>query len=432
MKTRIFFSVIAATLFSLITAGDLLATGPSARPKKEQQQVTVIRGKVIDTETGLPLVFAGVAVQGSNVSTVTNLDGEFILKVSEAEAGKVEFSFIGYKNKVMAIEDMKTNGQRNVIELETAMIPIREIIVKPMVPEEILEQVISRFNENYTSVPNEMTGFYRETIKKNRSYISIGEAVVEIFKAPYQNDLRFDAVRIYKGRKSNDVQKMDTVLFKLQGGPTTTLYLDIVKNPETFLTREALNQYDFELSSIVAIDDRTNYVIKFFQKPSITTPLYQGTLYIDIQTYAIAEAEFSFNLENKELAASMFIRKKPIGMRVTPEVTSYLVRYREVDGKWYFAHSRAEVKFKVDWKKKLFNTNYTTMSELAITDRTEEDVVKFASKDRIKPTDFFTEEVSAFADPAFWGDYNVIEPDQSIEAAIRRLSRKVKFSDRTE
>jgi hypothetical protein len=72
------------------------------------------------------------------------------------------------------------------------------------------------------------------------------------------------------------------------------------------------------------------------------------------------------------------------------------------------------------------------MSELAITDRTEEDVVKFASKDRIKPTDFFTEEVSAFADPAFWGDYNVIEPDQSIEAAIRRLSRKVKFSDRTE
>jgi hypothetical protein len=79
MKTRIFFSVIAATLLSLITAGDMLATGPSARPKKEQQQVTVIRGKVIDNETGLPLVFAGVAVQGSNVSTVTNLDGEFIL-----------------------------------------------------------------------------------------------------------------------------------------------------------------------------------------------------------------------------------------------------------------------------------------------------------------------------------------------------------------
>ncbi len=432
MKTKIFISVIAATLLLSVTAGDLLASGPSSRTKKEQQKVITIRGRVVDNETGLPLVFAGISVQGSNVSTVTNLDGEFTLKVSDTETGKIEFSFIGYKNKVMSIDEMKTNGQRNVIELETAMIPIKEIIVKPMIPEEILEEVMSRFDENYTSVANDMTGFYRETIRKNRSYISIGEAVVEIFKAPYQNDLRYDAVKIYKGRKSDDVQKMDTVLFKLQGGPTTALYLDVVKNPETFLTREALEQYDLELSSIVVIDDRTNYVINFFQKPFITTPLYLGRMYIDIETYAIAQAEFSFNLENKELAASMFIRKKPIGMQVTPEVTSYLVRYREVNGKWYFAHSRAEVKFKVDWKKKLFNTNFTTMSELAITDRTEEDVVKFASKERIHTTDFFTEEVAAFADPEFWGDYNVIEPDQSIEAAIKRLSRKVKFSDRTE
>ena len=432
MKTKIFISVIAAALLFSVTAGDLLASGHSSKTKKEQQQVITIRGRVVDNETGLPLVFAGISVQGSNVSTVTNLDGEFTLKVSDTETGKIEFSFIGYKNRVMSIDEMKTNGQRNVIELETAMIPIKEIIVKPMVPEDILEEVMSRFDENYTSVANDMTGFYRETIRKNRSYISIGEAVVEIFKAPYQNDLRYDAVRIYKGRKSDDVQKMDTVLFKLQGGPTTALYLDIVKNPETFLTREALQQYDLELSSIVVIDDRTNYVINFFQKPFITTPLYLGRMYIDIETYAIAQAEFSFNLENKELAASMFIRKKPIGMQVTPEITSYLVRYREVNGKWYFAHSRAEVKFKVDWKKKLFNTNFTTMSELAITDRTEEDVVKFASKERIHTTDFFTEEVAAFADPDFWGDYNVIEPDQSIESAIKRLSRKVKFSDRTE
>jgi hypothetical protein len=430
MKTKVLLTATVAMLLFLLPAGDIDAS--SARTKKDQQQVTIIRGRVVDAETNQPLIFAGIAVQGTNVSTVTNLDGEFTLKIGEGEAGKLEFSYIGYKNRVMSIDDMKTNGQRNVIELETAMIPIREVIVKPLVPEEIIEKVIDHFDENYPAVANDMTGFYRETIRKNRTYVSIGEAVVEVFKAPYQNELRYDAVRIYKGRKSSDVDKMDTVLFKLQGGPTTTLYLDVVKNPETFLTREALAQYDLELSSIVVIDDRTNYVINFYQKPSITTPLYQGRLFIDIETYAVAQAEFAFNLENKDLAASMFIRKKPMGMQVTPELTSYLVRYREMNGKWYFTHSRAEVKFKVDWKRKLFNTNYTTMSELAITDRTEEDVVKFTSKERIKPSDVFTEEVTAFADPDFWGDYNVIEPDQSIEAAIRKLSRKVKFSDRTE
>jgi hypothetical protein len=433
MKTKILITAIASALLLTVAAGDMTVLAAPAKSKKEKpQQVTTIRGRVVDTETNQPLVFAGIAVQGSNVSTVTNLDGEFTLKLTGNETGNLEFSYVGYKNRVMSIDEMKTNGQRNVIGLETAMIPIKEVIVKPLIPEEIMEQVISRFDKNYPAVANDMTGFYRETIRKNRSYISIGEAVVEVFKAPYQNDLRYDAVRIYKGRKSNDVEKMDTVLFKLQGGPTTTLYLDVVKNPETFLTKEALSQYDLELSSIAVIDDRTNYVINFYQKPSISTPLYQGRLFVDIETYAVAQAEFSFNLENKELAASMFIRKKPMGMQVTPELTSYLVRYREQDGKWYFTHSRAEVKFKVDWKKKLFNTNYTTMSELAITDRTTEDVVKFTNKERIKPSDFFTEEVAAFADPDFWGDYNTIEPDQSIEAAIRKLSRKVKFSDRTE
>ena len=433
MKTKVIFTAIVSALLLIVTAGDMpVLAAPAKSVKESPQQVITIRGRIVDAETNQPLVFAGITVQGSNISTVTNLDGEFTLKLPGTETGNLEFSFIGYKNRVMAIEEMKTNGQRNIIRLETALIPIREVVVKPLVPEEIIEQVIRRFDENYPGVANDMTGFYRETIRKNRSYISIGEALVEIFKAPYQNSLRWDAVRIYKGRKSNDVEKMDTVLFKLQGGPTTTLYLDVVKNPEMFLTREALTQYDLELSNIAMIDDRSNYVINFYQKPSITTPLYQGRLFIDIETYAVAQAEFAFNLENKELATSMFIRKKPIGMQVTPELTSYLVRFREQDGKWYFNHSRAEVKFKVDWKKKLFNTNYTTMSELAITDRTEEDVVRFSNKERIKPTDFFTEEVSAFADPDFWGDYNVIEPDQSIETAIRRLSRKVKFSDRKE
>ncbi len=155
-----------------------------------------------------------------------------------------------------------------------------------------------------------------------------------------------------------------------------------------------------------------------------------GTLYIDMDTYAVSEAEFGYNLSDKVAASSIFIKKKPLGMEVIPELASYRVKYREQNGKYYFAYSRAEVKFKVSWRKKLFKTYYTTMSEIAVTDRTDQEVIKFASKEKVKYTDIFSDKVSSFTDPAFWGDYNVIEPDQSIEAAIRRLSRRLKFSDR--
>jgi hypothetical protein len=433
MKTVRRLSLVALLLLSAFTAQTIYAGTAPERKKNDQQTLLTFKGKVVDAETGNPLIFASVAVKETNVATITNIDGEFIIKIAETQTSRnLEVTFIGYKNKVVPLTDLRVEGYKNVISLTPAPIPIKEIIVKPIDPEAIVRNAISRIGKNYIDEPNLMTAFYRETIRKNRTYVSIGEAVVEIFKAPYNNDLRFDGARIYKGRKGSDVEKMDTVLFKLQGGPVSVMQLDLAKNTESVLTMDAMKYYDYSLSTVIEIDDRPHYVITFKQKPSVDMPLFLGNLYIETSTYAITEAEFGFNMEDKDAVSSIFIKKKPLGMQVTPEVATYRVKYREQDGKWYFAYSRAEVKFKVNWKKRLFNTYYTTMSEIAITDRTNEEVIKIAGKDKLRYNDVFSEQVGAFTDPEFWGDYNVIEPDQSIESAIRRLSRKLKFSDRKE
>jgi hypothetical protein len=431
MKTFKHISLIAVGLLLALTVQTAFAGNLSGNKKSTQQNLIIIKGKVIDAGSRAPLVFATVAVKESNVGIVTNIDGEFTLKIGDLSTSKsLEVSFLGYKNKTILLSELKDNGSKNVIALEAAPIPIKEIVVKPLDPISIVQKAISNIPKNYESVPNLMTAFYRETIRKNRTYVSIGEAVVEIFKAPYDNDLRFDGARIYKGRKGSDVEKMDTVLFKLQGGPVSVLDLDLAKNTETVLTREAMLNYDYKLTGVIEIDGKPHYVIDFIQKPSVEMPLFMGSLYIEMDSYAITEAEFGFNLANKEAAQSIFIRKKPLGMKVIPEIATYRTKYREQGGKWHFEYSRAEVKFKVDWNKKLFNTYYTTMSEIAITDRTDQEVIKFAGKDKIKYNDVFSDKVTAFTDKEFWGDYNVIEPDQSIESAIRRLSRKLKFSDR--
>jgi len=431
MKTLKNIPLIATVILFAVTAQVAFSGVSKERKKNGQQTVLVIRGKVVDSETNAPLIFATVAVKETNVATVTNIDGEFQIKIVDLDKSKnLEFTYLGYKNSVIPLTEMRDNGYRNLIKMEAAPIPIKEIIVKPMMPDDIMERVIGSISKNYPSVPNLMTAFYRETIRKNRTYVSIGEALVEIFKAPYNSDLRFDGTRIYKGRKNTDTEKVDTVLFKLQGGPFTSLELDLAKNPESILTSDAMKYYNYTLTGVIEIDGRPNYVIEFVQKPSVDIPLFLGKFYIDTKTYALTTAEFGFNLSNKEEAASLFIRKKPLGMSVTPEVATYMVKYREQDGKWYFSYSRAEVKFKVNWKRRLFNTNYTTMSEIAVTDRTDQEVIKFAGRDKLRYSDIFLEEVSAFADPDFWGDYNVIEPDQTIESAIRRIARRVKFSDR--
>jgi hypothetical protein len=433
MKTIRTLSFFALLLLSAFTAQTIFAGAAPDMKKNDQETPLTFKGKVVDAETGAPLVFASVAVKETNVATVTNIDGEFIIKIAETQTSRnLEITFLGYRNKVVPLTELREDGYKNIISMTTAPIPIREIIVKPIDPEVIVRNAIGRIGRNYVDEPNLMTAFYRETIRKNRTYVSIGEAVVEIFKAPYNSDLRYDGARIYKGRKGSDVERMDTVLFKLQGGPVTVLQLDIVKNTESILTMDAMKYYDYSLSTVVEIDEKPHYVITFKQKPSVDMPLFMGNLYIETENYALTEVEFGFNLEDKAAVSSIFIKKKPLGMEVTPEIATYRVKYREQDGKWYFAYSRAEVKFKVNWKKKLFNTYYTTMSEMAITDRTNEEVIKFAGKEKLRYSDVFSEQVESFTDPEFWGDYNVIEPDQSIESAIRRLSRKLKFSDRKE
>jgi hypothetical protein len=432
MKNFKHISLIAVVLLLAFMA-QTASAGTSSNKKSTQQNLITIKGKVIDAETRAPLVFATVAVKETNVAIVTNIDGEFTLKIGDLTTSKsLEVTFVGYKNKVVPFSELKENGSKNIIALEAAPIPIKEIIVKPLDPVAIVEKAINNISKNYESVPNLMTAFYRETIRKNRTYVSIGEAAVEIFKAPYSSDLRWDGARIYKGRKGTDVEKMDTVLFKLQGGPVSVLDLDIAKNTESVLTREAMGNYNYTLSGVVEIDGKPNYVIEFVQKPSVETPLFMGSLYIEMDSYAISEAEFGFNLSNKEAAQSIFIKKKPLGMKVIPEIATYRTKYRQQGGKWHFTYSRAEVKFKVDWNKKLFNTYYTTMSEIAVTDRTDQEVIKFAGKDKLKYSDVFSDKVAAFTDKEFWGDYNVIEPDQSIESAIRRLSKKLKFNEKQE
>jgi hypothetical protein len=430
MKTIKNLSLASLLILSVFAAQAASAGNAPERKKAEQQEPLTFRGKVVDAESGMPLVFASVAVKESNVATVTNIDGEFTIKIADAQSVRnLEVTFLGYKTRIVPLTDLRENGYKNVISLNSAPIPIKEIIVRPIDPDNIVRSAIARIGKNYVNEPNQMTGFYRETIRKNRTYVSIGEAVVQIFKAPYNTDLRFDGARIYKGRKGEDVQKVDTVLFKLQGGPVSVLDLDIAKNTESVLTLDAMKYYDYALTGVIEINDKPHYIIQFKQKPSVDMPLFMGTLYIETDSYAITEAEFGYNLADKAAVSSIFIKKKPLGMEVTPEIATYRTKYREQDGKWYFAYSRAEVKFKVNWKRRLFNTYYTTMSELAITDRTNQEVIKFAGKEKIRPSDVFSDKVSAFGDKEFWGDYNVIEPDQSIEAAIRRLSRKLKLTE---
>ncbi|MCP4311822.1 MAG: carboxypeptidase-like regulatory domain-containing protein [Bacteroidetes bacterium] len=381
-------------------------------------------GKVVDGLSGRYLPFATVEAMGSNIATVSNIDGDFIIKIAkDSKVSELKVSYIGFRNKTVNLTQFKRDKTKN-ITLTPSSVQLEEVVIRPQDAMKLIHDVLKNIRENYSTEPMMMRGFYRETIQRGRNYASISEAVVDIYKGSYINDFQVDQVKLFKGRKSADVEKMDTVLFKVQGGPSTAILLDVIKNPYILLSPDYVDIYNFNLSDIIAIDDKLHYVVSFNQKEYIDEPYYNGKFYIDMQKLAISEVEFELNTENKEEAARLFIQRKPMGMRIIPEKAAYRVKYTIEDNHWFFRYARAEVKFKVSWKKKFFHTTYSTMSELAITDRTYEGIEKFSGKERFKSSDVLNDKVYIFFDLGFWGGYNVIEPDQSIESAIRRLNRK--------
>ncbi len=383
------------------------------------------RGKVIDIRTKKSLEYATLLVNGTNISTLTNSQGDFLLKVPKKLSGRrVTVSFLGYTSKVMSLADFDSNN--TIIKLEIYIEELSEVKINVKDATSLVQEMLKRKGENYVNDDLKMTSFYRETIKKRRTYVSLSEAVVEIYKQPYTTD-RSDILKIYKARKSTDYNKLDTVAFKLRGGPFNTIYLDIMKNTEMLFAENMVDIYDFTFDNSTKIDNRLIYVVNFKQKKYINEPFFYGKLYIDAQTLALTNAKFYLNLENKQKASKFFIIKKPRGAKVFPIEAYYQVEYREKDGKWVYGYSRIQLGFKINWDKKWFNTIYNTTIEMAVTDWGKSDDGQLPKyKDRLRPSVIMSDNTSGFKDPEFWGAYNVIEPDKSIESAIEKIKRQLK------
>lgn len=383
------------------------------------------KGEVLDGETNKPLVFATLTIEGSNISTITNTEGQFALKVPNTmKGGNVLVSFLGYKSRVIPLNQFSDSNTK--IELQVSVTELAEVNLSiPKNATALVRETLKRKGQNYFDDPTLMTAFYRETIKKRRKNVSLSEAVVNIYKTPYTSERR-DAVKLYKARKSTDYSRLDTVALKLQGGPFNTLFVDIMKYPEYIFTDESMENYTFSFDRSTRVNDQLIYIVDFEQRPSVSEQLYRGKLYIDAENKILTSAIFSLNITNKDEAAKLFVRRKPSNAKVWPNEVAYRVDYREKNGRWYYGYSNVLLEFKINWDKKLFNSVYSMTCEMAITDWEKNDSDFPKARERMKSSIILNDEALGFADPDFWGEYNIIEPEKSIESAIKKIRRQLR------
>ena len=428
LKNDFLLFLLFETIFCLGSLSASIKAIPS--PQVESVGFVVYSGLVTNQQTGMPLAFASIILKGTNISTVSNTEGAFILKVPKDQlTGTLEFSFLGFQTKVVPL--VKISNELFNAELEPMLLVLPEVSVVFSDALSLVRAMIRNKGTNYLDEPANLTAFYRETIKKRKTYVSLLEAVVDIYKHPYYSE-KSDWVSLYKVRKSTDYQKLDTMAFKLMGGPYNTLLTDMMKNTDEFFSSDIMGYYTFIFDGTTSIDDKFVYVVSFKQLPTYKQPLYYGKLYIDAERLALVSAEFGINVENREAAAEIFIKKKPVNARVFPTRNSCRVDYLQRGEKWYLNYCRVELDVYIDWKRKLFNTMYYSTMEMAVTDmkiiKKEESTID--PKKRMKISTIIADEARGFADPDFWGEYNVIEPEKPIQSAIKKIQKQLKKDSR--
>jgi len=382
---------------------------------KVEPKPLMVSGRVTEMDGKSPVPFAAVAMEGTYLGTMTNREGNFDLTIPyHLRYNNIVVSSLGYKMRIMSPKELQ---REFTIRLQDESIKLREILIKPTDPKYILEQFRANIRKNYADEPQLMVTFYRETARQDDDYVGIWEAAMEILKAPYRDNLP-DRVRFLKGRKADLNRKPKEVYLKVQGGPLSINSLDVVKNLETFLDPEyePLYQYRFEQPEI--INGRITWIIRFNRVAETDFPCFNGRVWIDSDSYALVAAEFSYDKKSLKINGESFIQKEPIGFDTRPEKVDYSVQYRLVNGKWQFYSAHSDILFRVKQKRK-FKTDYRNVTDVLVTQQYPfPKKARFGPEGILREKDVFSEKIVNY-DKEFWGNYNVIKPDDELIKALK-------------
>lgn len=380
-------------------------------------------GRVWDELQQKPLQNVSVAIEGTSDGTITNGEGVFMLKIKKGfESKQIVISHIGYKSYKLPIE--LTKDRKVDIYLKQNIISLQEVVIRRIDPLDIVNQAIKNRKVNYPTTPVYLSTFYREGVQKDGKYLSYIEALLKIYKPPFDQNFSNDLTKEIKSRKITNVDNSDTLILKVRGGIAACLSLDIVKSLPDFIDVAEMYKYRYSLSDIVTFESKNAYSIFFEQNNGVEEPLFSGNIYIDTDSLAILGAEFEINPKYIQAATDYLIEKKSKSHIIKPVRFSYTVSYRKIGNLYYMNHAQTNIEIKARRKGRLFSSSYSCLLEMATCAVETSNVFKFNRQETLKPQTIYLDTPYSY-DADFWGDYNVIVPEEKLSEALKRINAKI-------
>ena len=385
------------------------------------------KGYLIDKSNRKKIAYANIGILGKPVGTISNMDGFFSIKIEPNQLNDtLVISYIGYKTYKAPIQNLIKKTQ--TLAIEPHIVSLQEIIVRNTEPRKIVRKALENLREKYYDKPYMLTAFYRENIKSKKHSLIYSEAILEIYKRPFYT-VNNDDIKLVKGRKNINLAKIDTAIIKLKGGENSVTDLDLIKFPIEFLDKQGINFYQYSLVDIVLINNKPTYKIEFYSTNSRF--IYEGIMYIDLKKLILIEADYAINKKIIRRKARLFLAKRTKGIKLKPISAKYKVSYKEINGKYFLNHIKGDLGFKLKIKKKLWSKNFDISFELASSKLDTVNLKKIKRKEKLKKSEIFSDRFFGY-DSHFWGENNIIVPEESLNKALLRIKSCLQKIDENE
>ncbi len=353
-------------------------------------------GRITDGNSN-PIPYAHIQLIGTNLGTITNLNGEFKLNIpKDGQNKKILITCIGYLPK----EAELTDDINLSIKIREDIKILNEVVVIPReYAREIVKKAINNIPKNYPLTEEYHKGFLREyaywgdTSGYDKTAIYVAEAVLGSEKKSYHKKTLRGAVELIEERKYES-EVIDSLATRFYAGPHHTHRFDFVARRSAFLSRP--DDFEYVLIDTVRLERQNVFKISF--RGYGDDPF--GTVYVMDSTFALIKGDFNY-----QKFSPLNITDR--GREHKSFSCSY---YKGLANYWRLKHTNYKTTFKKNGQKFSINSEYITTS-------TEPNNIPINYQDKIQFGEIFLNKVQNY-DPDFWSNYTILLPDQRIDKLV--------------
>lgn len=321
----------------------ILKTAPVVKEELVQAAPIEIKGKVIDAKTKEPVVGATVVVKGTNIGIITDLNGNFVLKINKGD--QLQVSFMGYET---IIQKYDKEG-RYLFSLQTSQQSIKDVVITG---------IFSRPKQNFTGASSSFTN---EDLNKvtNSNVLTALKSLDPSFQMPENISFGSDPNKLPEvvlrgGNSLIDPSATNTAnVFNYSNSPNVPLF--ILDGFETTLAR--INNLD--INRIAKVD---------ILKDAAATAIYgsraaNGVIVIETIRPTSGQLRVTYNATLRTDAPDLtgydlLNAREKLDLEVKTGVFNHSFNYLDEQLKYYYNQRKANVERGVntDWLSKPLRT----------------------------------------------------------------------------